>query len=61
MTRPRHPKPEIEKAVQYAEGLGWRVELSNGHARQIRKVVDRCPESNDPNKIDSGEPEEGNE
>ena len=30
MSRPRRPKPEIEKAVQYAEGLGWRVELSNG-------------------------------
>jgi len=40
MTRPRHPKPEIEKAVQYAEGLGWTAELSNGHARQLRKVVD---------------------
>jgi hypothetical protein len=40
MTRLRHPKPEIEKAVQYAEGLGWTAELSNGHARQLRKVVD---------------------
>lgn len=40
MTRPRHPKPEIEKAVQYAEGLGWRVELSKVVARELRKVVD---------------------
>ena len=31
MTRPRHPKPEIEKTIQYAEGLGWNFELSNGH------------------------------
>ena len=26
------PKPPIEKAVQYAEQLGWRVVMSNGHA-----------------------------
>ena len=32
MARPRHPKKAIEKAVQYAESLGWRVELSKGHA-----------------------------
>jgi hypothetical protein len=32
MSRPKHPKPEIEKAVQYAEQLGWRVEMSKGHA-----------------------------
>jgi len=31
-SRPRHPKAAIEKAVQYAEQLGWRVELSKGHA-----------------------------
>jgi len=90
MTRPRHPKPEIEKAVQYAEGLGWTAELSNGHAwgrlfcpqstqegcivsvwstprspenhaRQIRKVVDRCPHINAPDNIAGDEPEEGNE
>jgi len=30
--RPRHPKPEIERAVQYAEQIGWRVQISNGHA-----------------------------
>jgi hypothetical protein len=90
MTRPRHPKPVIEKAIQYAEGLGWTAELSNGHAwgrlfcpqstregcivsvwstprspenhaRQIRKVVDRCPHINAPDNIAGDEPEEGNE
>jgi len=30
MSRPRHPKPAIEKAVQYAEQQGWRVELRTG-------------------------------
>ena len=32
MARPRHPDKHIEKAVRYAESLGWRVEISNGHA-----------------------------
>ena len=32
MSRPRHPKAEIEKAVKYAEQLGWSVKISNGHA-----------------------------
>lgn len=32
MSRPRHPDQHIERAVQYAEKLGWRVVLSNGHA-----------------------------
>jgi hypothetical protein len=40
MSRPRHPKPEIEKAIRYAEGLGWTAELYHGHARERRKVVD---------------------
>ena len=31
-SRPRHSKPVIEQAVQYAEALGWRVVISNGHA-----------------------------
>lgn len=30
--RPRHPDTAIEKAVQYAEHLGWRVVMSTGHA-----------------------------
>jgi hypothetical protein len=32
MGRPRHPNKHIEAVVRYAESLGWRVELSNGHA-----------------------------
>jgi hypothetical protein len=32
MARPRHPKAEIENAIQVAEACGWRVKLSNGHA-----------------------------
>ena len=32
MNRPRHPKPPVEAAVRYAEQLGWRVVMSNGHA-----------------------------
>lgn len=31
-SRRRHSKQAIEKAVQYAEQLGWRVVLSSGHA-----------------------------
>jgi hypothetical protein len=32
MGRSRHPNPHLEKAVQYAEALGWRVVPSSGHA-----------------------------
>ena len=32
MARPRHPNKHIERAVSYAESLGWRFEKSNGHA-----------------------------
>jgi hypothetical protein len=32
MSRPRHPDKSIENAIGHAESLGWRVELSNGHA-----------------------------
>lgn len=32
MGRSRHPDQHIERAIQYAEALGWRVALSNGHA-----------------------------
>jgi|BogFormECP12_OM1_1039635.scaffolds.fasta_scaffold10542_1 hypothetical protein len=32
MSRSRHPNKHIELAIQYAESLGWRVELSRGHA-----------------------------
>lgn len=32
MKRPRHTDKHIESAVRYAESLGWRVEISGGHA-----------------------------
>ena len=32
MGRPRHPNSHIEKAIQHAESLGWRVVTSKGHA-----------------------------
>jgi hypothetical protein len=32
MARKRHPDKEIEEAVAYAEGLGWRVIPISGHA-----------------------------
>ena len=32
MGRSRHPDKHIEKAIRDAESLGWRVEMSNGHA-----------------------------
>jgi hypothetical protein len=32
MSRPRHPDKHIENAIKHAESLGWRVEMSNGHA-----------------------------
>lgn len=32
MSRPRHPDQHIERAVAYAEQVGWRVIMSHGHA-----------------------------
>jgi len=32
MGRSRHPDKHIEKAIQYAETVGWTVEMSRGHA-----------------------------
>lgn len=32
MARPRHPDKHIEKAICYAESLGWQVQMSRGHA-----------------------------
>ena len=29
--RNRHPKGEVESAIQYAEALGWRVVPGSGH------------------------------
>lgn len=70
MSRPRHPKKEVEDAVEYAEAEGWTYRKQghwgrlycphhdrdgcqlgvNGtpknagnHAKQIIRVVDRCP------------------
>jgi hypothetical protein len=42
-SRSRHPHKEIEAAVQYAEGLGWRVILTKGHgwARLLCPKQDR--------------------
>lgn len=31
MKRKRHPKKEVEEALQYAEAHGWRVEPNGGH------------------------------
>lgn len=40
--RPRHPNKDIEKALRYAENLGWRVEKSaGGHAHVWGRVL--CP------------------
>jgi hypothetical protein len=32
MTRPVHPKKEIEQALKHAEQCGWRVEVGGSHA-----------------------------
>jgi hypothetical protein len=32
MARKKHPKKEIEEALQYAESHGWRLVLGGGHA-----------------------------
>lgn len=32
MSRRKHPKTDVEKAVQYAEQQGWRVQLGGSHA-----------------------------
>jgi hypothetical protein len=32
MARARHPKKEIEAAIQYAEASGWRVAVGGSHA-----------------------------
>lgn len=30
--RPRHPKKDVEKALQFAEAQGWIVTTKSGHA-----------------------------
>jgi hypothetical protein len=32
MPRKKHPKSEIEAALEYAESKGWRIEVGGGHA-----------------------------
>ena len=32
MPRKRHPKPEVEAALRYAEHDGWRIEVGGAHA-----------------------------
>lgn len=32
MVRGRHPKKEIEDALEYAEAAGWRIAVGGGHA-----------------------------
>jgi hypothetical protein len=32
MTRSRHPKKDVEEAIQYAEAHGWRVVVGGSHA-----------------------------
>jgi hypothetical protein len=41
VNRPRHPKKEIEEALQYAEANGWRVikRSGRGHAWGILRCV----------------------
>lgn len=31
MARQKHPKPEVEEALRYAEEFGWRVETGRSH------------------------------
>jgi hypothetical protein len=54
------------KEQLYQAGLCIRSDRSTprspeNHARQLRKVVDRCPHSGDPDNIEGDELEEGNE
>lgn len=41
MDRSRHPDKHIERAIQYAESLGWRVLKSNARAHSWGKLC--CP------------------
>ena len=43
MARPRHPNKHIERALQYAEKLGWTVEKSNARAHAWGRLY--CPQS----------------
>lgn len=41
MARPKHPKPAIESAIQYAEGCGWRYKPSGKSAHAWGALL--CP------------------
>jgi hypothetical protein len=32
MARTRHPKKEVEEAIQHAEANGWRIQIGGSHA-----------------------------
>lgn len=83
MPRKKHSKKEVEAALNYAEGLGWKIEVGGSHAwgkmycpyndkdcrcgefcissiwstpknpsthaKQIRRVVDKCSARTDRN------------
>jgi hypothetical protein len=42
MSRPRHPKKEVEGAVQYAEEKSWKVDKRGGHTH-VWGILN-CPE-----------------
>ena len=42
MSRKKHPKPEIEAALKYAEQNGWRIAEGGSHA--WGKIY--CPDNN---------------
>ncbi|MCZ7665199.1 MAG: hypothetical protein M5U22_20750 [Thermoleophilia bacterium] len=46
MSRNRHPNADIEKALQYAEGKGWRVEPTGKSSHAWGRLY--CPHD-DPN------------
>jgi hypothetical protein len=45
MSRRRHKDKHIEKVLQYAESLGWRVEESSGQSAHCWGVT-YCPRNN---------------
>ncbi|MDZ4654265.1 MAG: hypothetical protein U1F44_00035 [Coriobacteriia bacterium] len=44
MSRNRHPNPHIEKALQYAEDSGWRVEPTGKSSHAWGRLF--CPHNN---------------
>ncbi|RJQ54177.1 MAG: hypothetical protein C4521_04815 [Actinobacteria bacterium] len=45
MPRKRHPNGKIEKALEYAESLGWRVEPAGARSHAWGKMF--CPHKED--------------